>query len=367
MRRPLAAALFLVAAGLLLVTEALAQDAIAPDGSRYWGPLRDRLPHGVGRLVAPDGSIYIGEFRGGVFNGPGRIFLRNGEVIQGIFVDGQLPGREAPVRGADNAADAERRLSAQAVEIALLAQRPILDAALAKLAPRRPGRINLFLLAVGGDGTQEVFRREAEFVRERFDRDFGTAGHSLVLANGRAGEVPMATVESIREALRAITSRMDREQDILFLVLTSHGSSDHEILLDQSGMLLRAIRPDDLAALLRDSGIRWKAVVLSACYAGGFLDALKDDRTLVIAAARADRRSFGCTADADLTWFGRAYFQDALPGSASFEDAFAKARALVLDREKQQKIPDGERSLPQMDAPAPIAAQLQRWWAQPRN
>ena len=357
----------LLAALLSVSLQLPAQDATGPDGSRYWGPLRDGQPHGAGRLVAPDGSIYIGEFRAGLFHGRGQIWLRNGETLEGNFVDGQLPGREAPVRGVDPAADAARRQAALEVETALLRQRPLLDAALGALAPRQPGRINLFVLAVGGDGSQDVFRREAEFVRAQFDRDFGTRGHSLVLANGPADRLPMATLAGLREALKAIAARMDRDQDILFLFLTSHGTSDHELLLDQDGMLLRALRPADLAGLLKESGIRWRVVVLSACYAGGFLDALKDERTLVIAAARQDRRSFGCTAEAELTWFGRAFFKDALGASASFEDAFARTVALVNEREAKEKIADNARSLPQMLSPGPIREQLRRWWAQPRS
>jgi Peptidase C13 family len=44
--------------------------------------------------------------------------------------------------------------------------------------------------------------------------------------------------------------------------------------------------------LLKKSGIRWKVVVISACYGGGFIDPVKDDTTLVITATRHDRRSF---------------------------------------------------------------------------
>ena len=34
----------------------------------------------------------------------------------------------------------------------------------------------------------------------------------------------------------------------------------------------------NLATMLRESGIRWKVVVLSACHAGSFIDALKKVR-----------------------------------------------------------------------------------------
>jgi hypothetical protein len=352
---------------VLFSCAAKAQDAIGPDGSRYWGPLRDGAPNGYGRLVSPDGSVYTGEFRAGLFHGRGTILLRNGQVVEGLFVEGHLPGRTAPARGATAEVDAERRQAALAVETALLRQRPLLDAALAGLAPREPGRINLYVVAVGGDGTQDVFRREAEFVRGSFDQAFGTRGRSLVLANGLADRAPMATLSSLREALQAVAARMDREQDILFLYLTSHGTGEHELVLGQGGMMLRSLRAADLAAMLRESGIRWKAVVLSACYAGGFLDALRDEGTLAIAAARRDRQSFGCTAQAELTWFGHAFLKEALPGAASFQDAFRRALPLVAQREARERIAEGERSLPQMQEPRPVAEQLARWWSQSRR
>jgi hypothetical protein len=130
---------------------------------------------------------------------------------------------------------------------------------------------------------------------------------------------------SIREALQAIAARMDKEHDILFLFLSSHGSKDHKFVLDQSGMDLRRLSASELAELLKETGIRWKAMVVSACYSGGFIDPLKDDHTLVITAARHDRRSFGCSDDSEFTYFGEVLFKDTLPQSASFQDAFAKA------------------------------------------
>jgi hypothetical protein len=101
--------------------------------------------------------------------------------------------------------------------------------------------------------------------------------------------------------------------------------------------------------------------VVSACYSGGFIDALKDERTLVITAARRDRRSFGCADENDFTYFGRAFFKEALPGAQSFQHAFKKASALVGEWERKEAGEDS-RSLPQIHAPAPIEAHLKRWW-----
>lgn len=258
------------------------------------------------------------------------------------------------------------------VEAALYNQRALLDKAHAALLPQDPKKIDMYLLAVAGDGSQEVFRREVEFVRTQFDRAFGTQGRSLALINSRntVASAPMATVTSIRESLRAIAARMDKEQDILFFFVTSHGSKEHELSLNQNGMELPDLPARELGALLKETGIRWKVVLVSACYAGGFIDSIKDDRTLVIAAARHDRTSFGCADDNDFTYFGRAFFKEALPHSASFEDAFQKAKMLVEQWEAKDIKDSGQadqqalHSLPQMHDPAPIREYLQRWRAQ---
>jgi hypothetical protein len=264
------------------------------------------------------------------------------------------------------------------VETALYSQRQLLDSALASLAAREPGRINLYLLAVAGDGSQEVFRREVEYVRGQFAERFGTAGRTLTLVNSRntAASAPMATVTSIRDALKAIAARMDIENDVLFLFLTSHASKDHELKLRENGMELHGLSPPVLARLLQESGIRWKVVVVSACYGGAFIDPVQDGRALVIAAARQDRRSFGCRDDNDFTYFGRAYFKESLPRAESFEDAFYKAEALVREWELRDARNAGlsgfrlrgngeeGRSLPQISTSPEIQAHLRRWWAE---
>ncbi|MDZ7782740.1 MAG: hypothetical protein U5K56_07315 [Halioglobus sp.] len=64
-------------------------------------------------------------------------------------------------------------------------QHRLLDAALDAIEPNRPDAIDLYLLAIAGDGSQEVFRREVEFVEDLFARNFDTAGRSLSLINSR--------------------------------------------------------------------------------------------------------------------------------------------------------------------------------------
>lgn len=264
---------------------------------------------------------------------------------------------------------AQPKPAKESVEAALQSQRRLLDNALAALAPREPGRINMYLLAVAGDGSQEVFRREVEFVRNQFAERFDMKSHAVTLINSRStlGSAPMATRASIREALKRIAERMDPQEDVLFLFLTSHGSPKHEFALQQPHLRLRDLPARELRNMLKESGIRWKVVLISACYSGGFIDAIKDDTTLVITAARHDRPSFGCADENDFTYFGRAFFKESLPRARSFEDAFGGATTLVREWENKDAKVDGKSSEdtyshPQIHSPEPIVRHLRRWW-----
>jgi Peptidase C13 family len=58
-----------------------------------------------------------------------------------------------------------------------------------------------------------------------------------------------------------------------------------------------------------------------------------DDDTIIIAAAAADRTSFGCSDDRDLTYFGEAFYRDALPATPDLEAAFQHASTAIAARE----------------------------------
>jgi hypothetical protein len=330
-----------------------------PDGARYRGEFVKWRLQGQGRFIDPAGNIYEGQFKDGAFEGQGTLTYAKARPdgraeVKGLWHEWRLvddaEGEAAPV-------DAF-------AETALFNQRRLLDEALGAIEPGRPGVIDMYVLAIGGDGAMEVFRREAEYVRGEFDQRYGTKGRSIALVNSRrtAASAPMATLLSIGEALKTISARMNRDEDILFLFLTSHGSRNHELALQQSSMKLRNLPARELGHMLKESGIRWKVVVVSACYSGGFIDPLRDDSTLIITAARYDRSSFGCADENDFTYFGRAFFKEALPASRSFQDAFSKADALVAEWERKDQ-PGQDRSLPQIYSTPTINAQLARWWA----
>lgn len=254
-------------------------------------------------------------------------------------------------------------------EAVMYRQPLLLTEAIARVEPGEPGRPELFLLAVAGHGAQDVFLREVDKVDRLFAERFGTGGHSIVLANNPATvlERPLATVSAIEASLNALGERMDRDEDVLFVFLTSHGAEDHRFDLSMWPWDLEQLTPQRLAGLLDAAGIRNRVILVSACYSGGFIQPLSGPDTLVMSAARADRSSHGCSHEADWTFFGRAFFDEALRATPSFTEAFARARAAVGTREVAEGL---EPSEPQIAVGAAIKARLDGMaaqWRQPRT
>jgi hypothetical protein len=124
----------------------------------------------------------------------------------------------------------------------------------------------------------------------------------------------------------------------LFLALSSHGSADPSLSVSNGSLPLRDLTGTALAAALNESGIKWRVIVVSACHAGAFINALQNDNTIILTAAAADRTSFGCGDDRDLTYFGEAFYRDALPKSLSLRQTFAQATADIASREQREGI-----------------------------
>jgi hypothetical protein len=118
------------------------------------------------------------------------------------------------------------------------------------------------------------------------------------------------------------------------IYLASHGSRRHVLEVALPPLELAPLTAPALRGLLDAAGIKWRIVVVSACYSGGFIEALQDDNTLVLTASAANRASFGCGHRSDATFFGEALFQHGLAHSESLLAAFEAARGQVAEREK---------------------------------
>jgi hypothetical protein len=187
------------------------------------------------------------------------------------------------------------------------------------------------VVSFGLFGDQGVFRSEATGAAEVVAGRFET-GPIEVQYNSKNGG--SATAEALARSLQVAAGRLDAEKDILFLILTSHGSPDG--LAIKAGRLTQTLTPSRLAEMLGKTGVRHKVVIISACYSGVFIPRLANPDVLVITAADADHPSFGCEDKARWTYFGDAFFNVALRRAESLKDAFAGARALVRKRELRE-------------------------------
>ena len=243
------------------------------------------------------------------------------------------------------------------VKAALPRQPQLLQDEINALDPKRQGAHNLYFLGFAGYGDQDVFRKEVERVRELFDREFGTRGHSLVLANNPSTleRFPLATLDNLKAALAALARKLDPKEDVLFLFMTSHGTARKGFALELAGRGLGDIAPRQLAAALADSGIKNRVVLISSCFSGQFVAPLANEDSLVITASAANRPSFGCSTEAEWTYFGKGYFVDALPKQKKFIPAFYEAQNLVAVRETWEQMPP---SRPQISIGARIEQML---------
>ncbi|MFT4022089.1 MAG: C13 family peptidase, partial [Acinetobacter sp.] len=228
-------------------------------------------------------------------------------------------------------------------EEVLYAQGNLLHKALEQIQFGDFSQTHWYFLGVAGDSYDNVFSSEIQRIKSQFDARFGTFGRSIALVNNPKTRttLPIASRTSIQQSLNRIAQQMNKESDVLFLYMTSHGEPNH-FELENAPIDLKQIDPRWLRQALDKSGIRWRVIVISACYSGSFVPALQSENTLVITASAADRSSFGCNSEADYTYFGRAFFDQAMREKTSLHDAFNDAKATVSKWEAAQGFEPSE-------------------------
>lgn len=236
-------------------------------------------------------------------------------------------------------------------------QQNLLDQSLAAVERGRPGVTDIYLLAAGLYAREDVFMKEVQLIAELFRKRFDTAGRSVVLLNNprTLATDPVASLTSIAAALQRIGSQMDRDEDVLYMYVSSHGSESHRLSVDFWPLRLAPIDPPALKKALDESGIKWRVIVVSACYSGGFIKPLQDEHTMIITASSATRTSFGCGSLSDATYLAQALFNEELRKTYSMEAAFAAARKSIAERERAQGY---EPSEPQLFVGAEIRRKL---------
>lgn len=222
-------------------------------------------------------------------------------------------------------------------------QQAVWRQAVGALAPQRPGVTDVYGLVFAPYAGENVFLRESTMVADVLAQRFDAEGRMLRLVNhATTGEtLPWATPLNLRRGIEALAQRMDRENDVLVLYLTSHGARNFKLSASHWPLAVEPVMPEELRRMLDEAGIRHRVVAISACYSGGWVGPLASDGTLVMTAADAEHTSYGCGSKSELTYFGRALFDEQLRATHSFEQAFAAAVPVIKEREEEARKPDG--------------------------
>src|SRR5262245_647723 len=112
-----------------------------------------------------------------------------------------------------------------------------------------------------------------------------------------------------------------------FLYFTSHGAPQ--------GILIgnNIVAPNVIAQMVNDAcADRMTVVVVSACFSGVFIPALRTENRMILTAARPDRTSFGC-GEANMYTFFDQCFLESVPQSRDFPILATKVQDCVAQRE----------------------------------
>jgi hypothetical protein len=291
-----------------------------------------------------------------VCGGAGWPFAKGALVVTAMIAVGLLAFPRADPWVAPPEAEAAEPLANEAL---FHRQGRLIEEALAAIQPGRAGRTELYFVGFAPDASQDVFLREMRFVKQQFEGRFGAAGRSIVLASSvdALEEFPIGSATNLARALARVGTAMNADEDVLFLLLSAHGDRQYRLSAWQPSLELAPLTPTALSRMLQDAGIKWRVIVVSACFSGGYLEPLRDDNTIVITASAADRHSFGCETGRDSTYFGQAYFREALARTRSFVEAFDMAKKNVAEKEAKEGLTP---SAPQLWVGPAIAARLKQ-------
>jgi peptidase C13-like protein len=242
---------------------------------------------------------------------------RNANWWETVYAAHRGEGKPRPGQSAGQIAQIEK------------AQSRLLQEQFARLKPSRKGETGIYTLAIAGWADQDVFIKELDGALEALGSVLPIKGGTVRLINRRdtVNTIPLATAANFTAAVHAMGDAMDKDNDVLVLVMTSHGEKTGFALQLPGG--IAELTPQQVAAALDGEGIKNRVVIVSACFAGIFLPPLANDNSIVITAADATHTSFGCAPERDWTYFGDAFFHQSLHPGADFENAFEHARVLI--------------------------------------
>lgn len=202
-----------------------------------------------------------------------------------------------------------------------------------------PQRSDIYFISFAGDSKQDVFMKEALYAQNLFDQKFQTKHRSVALVNNRktTAEHLVASNVNLERTLKIMGRKMDQD-DVLYLYFTSHGSREHQLHIDFPPHTVKDFGAREIRRMLDEANIKWRVIVVSACYAGGFIEPLKTDYSVIATAADANNTSFGCADDREFTYYGEAIFKRQMSRGVGIIKALDNARGIVRNMEAQQSL-----------------------------
>jgi len=240
------------------------------------------------------------------------------------------------------------------------ASQPILlGAEFEKIPAEKAGVADLYSVVFGGDSDDDVFMTEAQFVSEVIEKNMDGKDKVVTLINSLETykHTPLASVTNLRAAVNHFSKVMNKEEDVLLLYFTSHGAISGTIDINMSYLNLNELDAEGLRTLLDDAKIKWRVIIISACYAGSFIEDLRDEHTLIITASDGKSTSFGCSDEFELTYFAEALFKNQLAKNVGLIEAFNNAAAEIRLREADENL---QNSNPQIDYSPVMLEKLQQ-------
>ena len=226
----------------------------------------------------------------------------------------------------------------------------------AQFAPQRPGVTDVYFIGLAGDSAQRIFEREAKLAKSVVENMFDAKGRSAILANRDSDLLPGATAQTLRATLLKVAQVMDKDEDLLIVHLTSHGSKDG-LHLSHQGRRLPSLSPQQAASAVADAGLQNVVIIISACHAGVFIEPLRTEQRAIFTAADAEHKSYGCDDKLTLTQFTERMYLGGLRHHASFIRAFSEAEKQTAEYERTW--PEHQRSYPQQAVGQTMRVKLQ--------
>lgn len=167
----------------------------------------------------------------------------------------------------------------------------------------------LWVLAAGLNDQSKAFEGDVEGFTSAIKR-INPNAVVLAMNNPHAGgelKRPFGTRENLQRALQTMGTHM-APGDTALVMLSTHGYIN--ILANTAGQRdYPRITGEELNAMLAPLQAYPTGVIVSACYSGSLIPALKSPQRWIMTAAAADRNSFGCNFSSTRTFFVDALLQ----------------------------------------------------------